>query len=466
MSVMNPVPTVPTKDTFDPVGPASRNRRPSNGQQAPPPPAKSSGLGGRFANAFRRHHTDDKDVKRREKEKRMQRAIDEAQPTRMDVIDRMDLSGLGASLFHHDSPYDACSPHRNHNSRRAPVNAFDPNVDPMTGLPIGQPRNGGASGSNKPGLSPLAQATMRKMNDSKGDVESNGKDSRVLSGRGNSAASGQLPKLNRNQTTSSAAQSEYDTNDAASSVSQSESTDRGYYYNAPNNVSRGRADVANPNADIWGVTSEPWQDFAQPAANRYDANSRRSSNDGLRSSASSVFDMEAVLTGKPSIRQPIGGSSLANGAASPGESSGGSATGTGNKDGPKRSKSLVKRIKYARQYGNVPPPDDDVVERAEAIAAQNESRSASGSIGARHRGFAHHHHSPSTPPMQSNSPSLAQGTTSMQRSGTLKASGNADNYASGHAAGQNGNGNLGRKNSVFNRFRGKSREQRDVAVAR
>lgn len=465
MAVMNPVPTVPTKDTFDPVGPASRNRKPSNGQQAPPPPAKSSGLGGRFANAFRRHNTDEKDAKRREKEKRMQRAIDEAQPTRMDVIDRMDLSGLGASLFHHDSPYDACSPHRNHNSRRAPVNAFDPNVDPMTGLPIGQPRNGSASGSNKPGLSPLAQATMRKMSDSAGDVGSNGKDQKLPFGRGNSATTGQLPKLNRNQTTASAGQSEHDTNDAASSVSQNSTYDRAYY-NAPSNVSRGRADVANPNADIWGVTSEPWQDFALPASTRHDANSRRSSNDGLRSSASSVFDMEAVMTGKPSTRQPIGGSSLANGAVSPGESSGGSATGTGNKDGPKRSKSLVKRIKYARQYGNVPPPDDDVVERAEALAAQNEARSVSGS--ARHRGLAHHHHSPSTPPMQSSSPSLAQGTTTMQRSGTLKATGNADDasYASGHAGAQSGNNNLGRKNSVFGRFRGKSREQRDVAVAR
>lgn len=462
MSAMEPVPTVPTKDTFDPVGPASRNRRPSNGQQAPPPPAKGNGFGGRFANAFRRHHTDDKDAKRREKEKRMQRAIDEAQPTRMDVIDRMDLSGLGASLFHHDSPYDACSPHRNHNSRRAPVNAFDPNVDPMTGLPIGQPRNGSASGS-RPGLSPLAQATMRKMSDNAGGVGSDGKDQRLLSstssGRGRSGVSGQLPRLNRNQTTSSAGQSENDTNDAASSVSHSSTVDRNYY-NAPSNVSRGRADIANPNADVWGVSSEPWQDFAQPASNKNDAISRRSSNDGLRSSASSVFDMEAVLTGKPSVRQPIGGSSLANGTVSPGESSGGSASGTGNKDGPKRSKSLVKRIKYARQYGNVPPPDDDVVEHAEALAAQNGSRSASGGS-ARHRGFAHHH-SPSTPPLQQQSPSLGQGTTTMQRSGTLKANGNGGNTS----AAQNGSSNLGRKNSVFGRFRGKSREQRDVAVAR
>ena len=307
---------------------------------------------------------------------------------------------------------------------------------------------------------------MRKMNDSAGDLEGTGKDQKMPSGRGQSSTTGQLPRLNRNQTTSSSAgQSEIDNNDAASSVSQSSTVDRGYY-NAPNNVSRGRADVANPNADVWGVTSEPWQDFAQPASNRRDANSRRSSNDGLRSSASSVFDMEAVMTGKPSTRQPIGGSSLANGAVSPGESSGGSATGTGNKDGPKRSKSLVKRIKYARQYGNVPPPDDDVVEHAEALAAQNEARSISGG-GARHRGFAHHHHSPSTPPMQSSSPSLAQGTTSMQRSGTLKATGSGGDasYASGHAGTRN-ESNLGRKNSVFGRFRGKSRDQRDVAVAR
>lgn len=37
------------------------------------------------------------------------------------------------AVFHHDSPYDACSPHRNINQRAAPVRAFDARVDPVTG---------------------------------------------------------------------------------------------------------------------------------------------------------------------------------------------------------------------------------------------------------------------------------------------------------------------------------------------
>lgn len=62
--------------------------------------------------------------------------------SRLDVIDQLDISGLtGAScmclywlttVFHHDSPYDACSPQFNRGTRTAPVRAFDRSVDPLT----------------------------------------------------------------------------------------------------------------------------------------------------------------------------------------------------------------------------------------------------------------------------------------------------------------------------------------------
>ncbi|KAF8470572.1 Pal1 cell morphology protein-domain-containing protein [Kalaharituber pfeilii] len=43
----------------------------------------------------------------------------------LDIIDKLDVTGVyGSGLFHHDGPFDACNPHRNKNSRRAPMEAF------------------------------------------------------------------------------------------------------------------------------------------------------------------------------------------------------------------------------------------------------------------------------------------------------------------------------------------------------
>jgi len=40
-----------------------------------------------------------------------------------DVIDRLDFSGVGP-MFHHDGPFDACAPSRNKNSTKAPMKAW------------------------------------------------------------------------------------------------------------------------------------------------------------------------------------------------------------------------------------------------------------------------------------------------------------------------------------------------------
>ncbi len=55
-------------------------------------------------------------------------------------------------------------------------------------------------------------------------------------------------------------------------------------------------------------------------------------------------------------------------------------------DGPKRSKSLIKRIRSMRENPNVPPPEDGV---------------EMGSVAGRRRRAAQHKHSPSTPPATS-----------------------------------------------------------------
>ena len=42
----------------------------------------------------------------------------------VDTIDKLDVTGLFGGSFHHDGPFDACTPHRNKNNKAAPVMAF------------------------------------------------------------------------------------------------------------------------------------------------------------------------------------------------------------------------------------------------------------------------------------------------------------------------------------------------------
>lgn len=42
----------------------------------------------------------------------------------LDTIDKLDVTGFFGGNFHHDGPFDACTPHRNKNSKKAPVMAF------------------------------------------------------------------------------------------------------------------------------------------------------------------------------------------------------------------------------------------------------------------------------------------------------------------------------------------------------
>ena len=50
-----------------------------------------------------------------------------AKPKNLDTIDKLDVTGFyGGAKFHHDGPFDACTPHRNRDKSRAPVLAFPP----------------------------------------------------------------------------------------------------------------------------------------------------------------------------------------------------------------------------------------------------------------------------------------------------------------------------------------------------
>ncbi|KAJ4486048.1 Pal1 cell morphology protein-domain-containing protein [Lentinula aciculospora] len=41
-----------------------------------------------------------------------------------DVIDRLDITGVGPAMFHHDGPFDACAPSRNRHRTKAPMMAW------------------------------------------------------------------------------------------------------------------------------------------------------------------------------------------------------------------------------------------------------------------------------------------------------------------------------------------------------
>lgn len=344
----------------------------------PPPPAKSSGTGmaSKFARAFGRQTADDK---KRAKDKRMNDEINKtaAKTSRMDIIDRLDLSGInGSSMFHHDSPYDACTPHMN-KGKRAPVGAFDPNVDPMTGLPRVAP---GA----KKGSRAAAQDAVDEKASARPGTNPNG-------GRSPSATAPLVPSLSMHaegSTTELPLDEDLDADRDAETERVWRS--RQGYHTQPSNVPDSRYDVSNPNADVWGVSAEPWQDFAQPKQRVRSTLSPYSHNPGDRSgttsAASSVLDMEAIMTGKK--KSSHNQHELAVGSASPfpePDCNDRSATGA---DAPKRSKSLIKRIRSMRENPNVPPPEDGV---------------EMGSVRDRRRRAAQHKHSPSTPPLRTES---------------------------------------------------------------
>ncbi|SAM82331.1 uncharacterized protein UBRO_04674 [Ustilago bromivora] len=344
----------------------------------PPPPSKSSGTGmaSKFSRAFGRQTAEDK---KRAKDKRMNDEINKttAKASRMDIIDRLDLSGInGSSMFHHDSPYDACTPHMN-KGKRAPVGAFDPNVDPMTGLPRGQP--GAKKGSRAAAHDALAS-------DDKGSarpgINSSGGPSR-------SATAPLVPSLSMHAE-GSATELSVDEDLDADRDAETERVwrSRQGYHTQPSNVPDSRYDVSNPNADVWGVSAEPWQDFAQPKQPVRSTLSPYSHNpddrSGTTSAASSVLDMEAIMTGKNKSSRSQ--DELAVGSASPfpepnwdGRAPAG--------DAPKRSKSLIKRIRSMRDNPNVPPPEDGL-----EMGVRDRRRRA-----------AQHKHSPSTPPLRTDS---------------------------------------------------------------
>lgn len=333
------------------------------------------------------------------------------------------------------------------------MNAFDANVDPMTGKKR-------ASTSNPKASSPLSQATpsshtKSKPSYSRGFSSSNNTNNLpVLPSEGmqspNESNASFVDQSRNPSSTFGGGHGEEDSTTSAS-VPPSEAgdnEDRGYY-KTPSNQ-----------AEIWGATSEPWQDFASPTTKKSskDKNKRSSKQNGglmpggsgfdpsmrsgTTSSASSIMDMEAILTGKTSSqrkeeeeeakrRADLDGENMVGAGVSPFPERDWSAFRSGNGNSPneidggaKRSKSLIKRIKSARQSPNVPPPDsvDDV--ELSSISNENDlnQRRYGNGNGNRSRN-AGHRYSPSTPPTQiggSDSPSINVSNSPNQNDGRIR----------------------------------------------
>ncbi|KAI0825037.1 hypothetical protein BC628DRAFT_1321102 [Trametes gibbosa] len=91
---------------------------PSNVRPAPPP-------------ASRRSHSQDSVVraaKAMDKSKSSSRPRPKKGSSHADVIDRLDFSGVGP-MFHHDGPFDACAPSRNRHRNKAPMLAWSAATD-------------------------------------------------------------------------------------------------------------------------------------------------------------------------------------------------------------------------------------------------------------------------------------------------------------------------------------------------
>lgn len=83
-----------------------------------------------------RHHSsshrlsgDREKDKERERERRRRKSPSKKTPQpvkskNLDTIDKLDVTAFFGGGFHHDGPFDACTPHRNKNVKAAPVMAF------------------------------------------------------------------------------------------------------------------------------------------------------------------------------------------------------------------------------------------------------------------------------------------------------------------------------------------------------
>ncbi|KOG99161.1 Pal2p DI49_2502 [Saccharomyces eubayanus] len=73
----------------------------------------------------RSHHHRRSSHSHRDRDKQKSKSRSKVKPPKnVDTIDKMDVTGLFGGSFHHDGPFDACTPQRNKDNKVAPVLAF------------------------------------------------------------------------------------------------------------------------------------------------------------------------------------------------------------------------------------------------------------------------------------------------------------------------------------------------------
>lgn len=88
------------------------------------PPRRSRSESDKKTSSHRHRDRSDKDRERRHKKSPSKKAAQPVKSKNLDTIDKLDVTGFFGGGFHHDGPFDACTPHRNKNVKAAPVMAF------------------------------------------------------------------------------------------------------------------------------------------------------------------------------------------------------------------------------------------------------------------------------------------------------------------------------------------------------
>ncbi|PRT57023.1 hypothetical protein B9G98_04643 [Wickerhamiella sorbophila] len=90
---------------------------------------KSTGGSGSGSRSSNHHHSSSSSARRNRTRSKSESHKSKTQDgPSLDVIDKLDVTGLfGPGSFHHDGPFDACTPHRNRDAEQGPVAAFPAN---------------------------------------------------------------------------------------------------------------------------------------------------------------------------------------------------------------------------------------------------------------------------------------------------------------------------------------------------
>lgn len=124
-------PHIPPPSYEEAAGPRSQKKEYPKEKTSLSSPVRQSRPHRSHSDSHRQHRKDRSERDRGERDKdRKHRSSSKKSPTKksearnLDVIDKLDVSSFFGGRFHHDGPFDACTPHRNRNVKAAPVMAF------------------------------------------------------------------------------------------------------------------------------------------------------------------------------------------------------------------------------------------------------------------------------------------------------------------------------------------------------